>query len=274
MKVMQNFSVLMSLYLKERPEYFDVCMQSILNQSVPPSEIVIVLDGPITAELEEVLAKYCNQNTVPIKTIRCEKNRGLGIALSVGVPECTSELIARMDTDDIARRDRFEKQLSFFAEHPEVDICGSFIAEFEGTKNNVVAVRKVPTRHDSIVVYQKTRSAFNHVSVMFKRNKVLKAGNYENAPLMEDDLLWVKMIKEGAQCANIPESLVYVRVDGGMFKRRGGLSYFLKYRNARKMILNTGYISYWDYMKTICIQFIISLIPNNLRRYVFLRFLR
>ena len=269
-----DFSVLLSLYIKEKAEYFDASLQSVIQQTAPPSEIVIVLDGPITDELEEVLQRYKKNAPMPVREIRCAENRGLGIALSVGVPECAYELIARMDTDDISREDRFEKQLKLFAEYPELDICGSDIAEFEGSKENIVSRRKVPADHDGIAAYQKSRSAFNHMTVMFKKSMVLKAGNYQDAPLMEDDYLWVRMILAGARCANIPEDLVSVRIDGGMIGRRGGLKYFRKYRNARKMILKTGYIGYWDYLKTIAVQFIVALIPNGLRRFVFLRLLR
>ncbi len=269
-----DFSVLMSLYEKEKAEYFTECMESIIHQTVKPSEIVIVLDGPITPELEDVLARYKKDSPMPIREIRCPENKGLGVALAVGVPACSFELIARMDTDDISREDRFEKQLDLFAKYPKLDICGSNIAEFEGSKEQIVAERTVPTDHEKIVEYQKTRSAFNHVSVMFKKAMVLKAGNYQDVPLMEDDSLWVRMIQNGAQCANLCEDLVFVRIDGGMIERRGGWAYFLKYRNARRQILETGYINFWDYYKTIFIQFFVALIPNNMRRFVFMRILR
>ena len=273
-KLFPDFSVLMSIYIKEKAEFFDACMQSMVKQTVQPSEIVIVLDGPISPELEEVLLRYKESGLIPIKEIRCEKNQGLGVALSIGVPECAHELIARMDTDDIAREDRFEKQLKLFSDHPELDICGSNIAEFEGTTDHIVAERKVPVHHEKIVEYQKTRSAFNHMTVMFKKSMVLKAGNYQDVPLMEDDSLWVRMMLKGARCANISENLVYVRVDGGMFERRGGWKYFLKYRKARRQILQTGFISYWEYFKTIVIQLIVALLPQSARRFVFVQFLR
>ena len=269
-----DFSVLISLYIKEKAEYFDACLQSVIRQTAPPSEIVIVLDGPITDELEGVLQRYKKNAPMPVREIRCSENRGLGIALSVGVPECAYDLIARMDTDDISREDRFEKQLKMFGENPDLDICGSNIAEFEKSVDNIVSYRRVPTGHDEIAEYQKSRTAINHVTAMFKKAMVLKAGNYQDAPLMEDDYLWVRMIQAGARCANIPEDLVYVRIDGGMFERRGGWKYFLKYRNARKKILKTGYIGYWSYLKTIVIQFIVAIIPNGMRRFVFLRMLR
>ncbi|MBR3742692.1 MAG: glycosyltransferase [Clostridia bacterium] len=263
----------MSIYEKEKASYFDECMQSIIAQTVKPSEIVIVLDGPITPELHDTLNSYIEKNQIPIKVVRCEKNNGLGIALSKGIPECSNELIARMDTDDIARADRFEKQLELFSKHPELDICGSNIAEFEGSTDNIVCYRKVPTEHEDISKYQKTRSAFNHMTVMYKKHMVLLAGNYQDVPLMEDDSLWLRMLQKGAKCANIDENLVYARIDGGMIKRRGSWKYFLKYRKARKEMLRAGYINLGDYLSTVVIQAVVSLVPTGIRRLIFLRLL-
>lgn len=269
-----NFSVLMSIYLKEKAEYFHACMDSMLRQTVRPTEIVIVFDGPISPELRTAVEKYKAENPGWIKTVENPVNRGLGLALADGVPACSYELIARMDTDDIAREDRFEKQLSLFMANPELDICGSHIIEFDGTINHVLSMRIVPLSHKEITKYQKQRSAFNHMTVMFKKSTVLKAGNYEDCPLMEDDMLWIRMLLAGAKCANIDDCLVYVRTGDAMIARRGGWSYFKKYRNGRRMIRNTGYISWYDYEKTIVVQFFVALMPQKMRMFVFTKLLR
>lgn len=269
-----KFSVLMSLYIKEKAEYFDECMQSMLMQTVLPTEIVIVFDGPITEELKQVVEKYKSNNPGWIKTVENEKNKGLGLALADGVPVCSYELIARMDTDDIAREDRFEKQLNMFLTDPELDICGSHIIEFEGQIANVLSKRKVPIKHADIANYQKQRSAFNHMTVMFKKSTVLRAGNYEHCPLMEDDMMWIRMLIAGAKCANIDDYLVYARTGYAMIERRGGWAYFLKYRSGRKKILDTGYVSKWDYVKTVWVQLVVALMPKRLRLFVFTKLLR
>ncbi|MGM9568218.1 MAG: glycosyltransferase [Clostridia bacterium] len=269
-----KFSVLMSLYIKEKEKYFDECMQSILSQTVLPSEIVIVFDGPISKDLRKRVQIYCDENPGLIKTIENEENKGLGLALADGVPACTYELIARMDTDDIARKDRFEKQLNMFMNDPDLDICGSHIIEFEGSIDHVLSKRVVPIHHKEIAKYQKRRSAFNHMTVMYKKSTVLKAGNYEHCPLMEDDMMWVRMLIAGAKCANVDDYLVYARTGYAMIERRGGWEYFKKYRRGRKKILDTGYISNGDYYKTIVIQFIVSLIPKKMRLFVFVKLLR
>lgn len=264
-----KFSVLMSLYIKEKAEYFDECMQSMLNQTVLPAEIVIVFDGPISDELRKTVERYRTENPGWIKTVENEKNKGLGLALADGVPACTYELIARMDTDDIARADRFEKQLEMFMNDSELDVCGSHIIEFEGQIDNILSKRDVPIKHKEIAEYQKQRSAFNHMTVMYKKSTVLRAGNYEHCPLMEDDMMWIRMLIAGAKCANVDDYLVYARTGNAMIERRGGWAYYKKYKSGRKKILDTGYISKWDYFYTIIIQFVVALMPGKIRGFIF-----
>ncbi len=269
-----KFSVLMSIYIKENAEYFDQCMKSIFTQTVLPGEIVIVKDGAITQELEVVVEKYQNRYRDLIKIVPLPKNRGLGPALAEGILHCSYELIARMDTDDISRKDRFEKQLSEFKKDAGLDICGSHIKEFTKYPKNTLAKRKVPLNHGEIIKYQKQRSAFNHMTVMYKKSAVLRAGNYQDAPLMEDDLLWVCMIQTGAKCKNINDYLVYVRTGDAMLRRRGGYEYLKKYIKGRKRILETGYINYWDFWKTVFVQVLVALVPVQVRKFVFIKLLR
>ena len=268
-----KFSVLMSLYIKEKAEYLDDALASVLKQTVKPDEIVIVYDGPITTELRNVVENYISKNPGLIKVIENPENKGLGLALADGVSQCKYELIARMDTDDICREDRFEKQLQEFAKDPTIDICGSHILEFEGNKDNIVAQRRVPLVDKDIREYQKRRDGFNHVSVMFKKKSVLAAGNYQSCLLMEDTLLWANMFINGAKGMNIDDFLVYVRIGKDMYERRGGLDYYKKYKAGRKKVYETGYISWVDYKITLLIQFIVAVIPNRVRGFVFKKLL-
>ena len=268
-----EFSVLMSLYINERPEYFRECMESVLSQTVMPSEILIIKDGPVQEEVDFLLERYGRDNPGLIRTISYDVNRGLWYALALGVTECRYNLIARMDTDDIARNDRFEKQLREFEIDPELDICGSYIDEFEGEVSNIVARRTVPLGQDDIVRYQRRRDAFNHMTVMYKKSAVLAAGNYQECPLMEDTLLWVNMLRNGARCKNIPEPLVYARIGEEMYERRGGYRYFLRYRDGRRKVYDTGFISFTDYIYTFIIQFIVAMMPRNVRGFVFRKIL-
>ena len=268
---MEKFSVLMSLYVKEKAEYFQQCMESILNQTVLPDEIVVVKDGPVSDGVEAVLAEYIERCGGLIKTVPLEKNMGLGLALSEGIKHCSNEIVARMDTDDIAVADRFEMQLKAFEDDPGLDVCGGQIIEFEVSPDKPVAERRVPLSHEEITEYQKKRSAFNHMTVMYKKSKVLAAGNYKHCPLMEDDMLWVDMILSGARCANLDEYLCFVRTNRDMIARRGGLKYYKKYKSARKMILDTGFITKKEYKKTNRIQWIICVMPKWLRKFVFFK---
>lgn len=268
------FSVLMSLYYKEKPEYLEECLESLLKQTCPAQQWVIVKDGPLDEKLEKVLEKYLKKYPGLITIVPIKENVGLGLALRKGIEFCKYDLVARMDTDDIAREDRFEKQLIEFMETPNLDICGSHIKEFEMNIDHILALRKVPLTQEAIVAYQKRRSAFNHMTVMYKKSSVLKAGNYEHAPLMEDDMLWTRMILAGCIGKNIDDFLVWARTGKAMIARRGGLAYFKKYKKSRKKIYETGFISYWDYLYTIMVQFIVALIPGRMRMMFFLKALR
>ena len=270
---MTDFSVLMSLYIKEKPEYVEECFQSLLRQTVQASEWVVVEDGPLSDGLYEVLDKYEKEYPGLIKRVPRTVNQGLGMAIQAGVPECSNELIARMDTDDICREDRFEKQLAEFEKDPDLDIVGSCIDEFEDTPQDIVASRNVPLTDEEIKKYQKRRDGFNHMTVMYKKSAVLGAGNYQPCPLMEDTYLWVRMMKNGVKCKNIGEPLVYARIGKDMFNRRGGWAYFKKYKAAFKMVYATGYISRFDYFSVISVQFIVALVPRKLRGWIFKKML-
>ena len=238
-------------------------------QTVLPDQIVIVKDGPLTEELESVLGEYVSKDPDLYTIVPLETNRGLGLALAEGIQHCKNELVARMDTDDICRQDRFEIQLAEFEKDPSLDICGSSILEFENSLDQIVAARRVPLSDADIKVYQKRRDAFNHMTIMYKRSKVLEAGNYQSCMLMEDTYLWVRMLLAGATCKNIEESLVYARIGENMYERRGGFSYFRKYRQGRKKVKQTGYIGTWDYQYTLFVQFVVAMLPNKLRGWVF-----
>lgn len=267
-------SVLMSVYIKEKAEYLVECFESLLAQTVLAKEWVIVEDGPLTIELYSVLDEYQKKYPTLIKRVPLKKNMGLGLALKEGVKHCSCELIARMDTDDVCVAERLEKQISEFQKDTELDICGSHIVEFEGNIQNVLSKRIVPLTNEEIIQYQRRRSAYNHMTVMFKKSAVLKAGNYEHAPLMEDDMLWTRLILSGAKGKNIDEYLVYARTGLAMIDRRGGYAYFLKYKESRKKVYQLGLATYSDYIYTLLVQFVVALCPSNIRRWIFTKLLR
>ena len=268
------FSVLMSVYIKEKTENFIQCMESILNQTLLPNEIVLVKDGPISDQLDSAIDKYKMRCKFPIKIVSLKKNYGLGIALAQGVLHCSYGLIARMDTDDICVPWRFERQIQEFKIDKHLDIVGSHIKEFDGTIQNIISERKVPLDNESIYIYQRKRSAFNHMTVMYKKETILKAGNYIHAPFMEDDLMWIHLLQKNAKCKNIDDYFVYVRTGYAMIERRGGWKYFIKYKKARQKIYETGFINKSDYYSTILAQFVVAMVPKQLRIIIFSKIIR
>ena len=268
-----KFSVLMSLYIKEKTEYARECFDSLAAQTVKASEWVIVEDGPLTPEMYNLLDEYEKKYPGLIKRVPFEVNRGLGIALNEGIKRCSNEIVARMDTDDVAMPDRFELQLQEFINDPDLDICGSNIAEFETIPDEIVSYRMVPLHDAEIKKYQKRRDAFNHMTVMYKKSAVLAAGNYQSCLLMEDTLLWAKMIMNGAKCKNRPEYLVHARIGHDMFERRGGYDYFKKYKQGRKKVKATGFIGWYDHFITLTVQFIVAVMPSGIRGFIYKKLL-
>ncbi|MBO4985110.1 MAG: glycosyltransferase [Bacteroides sp.] len=268
-----NFSVLLSVYIKEQPIFLEQSLASILNQTLIPPEIVLIKDGSLTTELDLIIKKY--QNEVPmIKVIQLPQNQGLGKALNEGLKHCSHELVARMDTDDIAKSNRFERQIQVFEEHPEVDIVSAWIEEFEGEVNNVVSVRKLPETHAELYNYAKLRCPINHPVAMFKKSAVLAAGGYQHFPLFEDYYLWVRMLMNGAKFHNIQESLLYFRFSPDMFKRRGGWKYAKDELRFQKMLHERRFISHKELIRNTFIRFTARIIPNSFRAWVYKKLLR
>lgn len=269
-----TFSVLLSIYSKESSDNFRLSLESIFHQTILPQEVVLVEDGPLTAELDQVITDFLELYPSQLKIVKLPQNVGLGKALNFGLEYCSNELVARMDTDDIAKLDRFEKQLAIFREHPEVDICSAWIDEFEGDIASVKSVRKLPELHKDIVNFAKSRSPISHPVAMFKKSAVLTAGGYQHFPLFEDYHLWVRMILNGARFYNIQESLLYFRFSPQMFKRRGGLKYAIDEVRFQKYMYQEGFISLIQFMKNVLIRFATRIMPNNLRSFIYIKLLR
>ena len=273
--VMEKYSVLMSLYIKEKPEYLDLAIKSMVEQTLKPDEIIIVKDGPITDELQDVLDKYNAAYPELFNIVGYENNRGLGLALNFGLEHCRNELVARMDTDDISRLNRCEQQIKIFEDNPEIDIVGGDIAEFINSPSETVAYRRVPKTNDDILEYMKTRCALNHVSVMFKKSSIISAGGYKDCFWNEDYYLWIRMWLKGCTFANTGNVLVDVRTGEGMYARRGGLKYFNSEKELQNLMLKNKLINFNTYSINILKRLIVQLLlPNSIRGWVFRKFAR
>ena len=269
------FSVLMSVYYKENPEWLKIALDSVINQTLSPNEIVLVQDGKLTDELYKVIEDYMNRCNHLFKIVPLEKNVGLGEALRIGVENCSNEIIARMDTDDIARNDRFEKQIEFLKEHTDIDLVGSWISEFETNPEEIISYRQLPTEHKEIYKFGQFRCPVNHVTVMYKKSAVLNAGNYQTFKNIEDYYLWARMLKQGAKFANIPECLVNVRAGNAMFKRRANLTYFFNSEfPLHTELYKMHYISLVQYLRNIASKFLLRAMPQYTMKFIYKKFLR
>ena len=273
---MESFSIITSVYKNDKPEFIREALDSMLvHQSVKPSEIVLVQDGPVPYELSRVLLEYKAKYGKVLNVIGLDKNGGLGNALRIGVEKSKYDILARMDSDDICLPDRFEKQLKYLEDHPDCDIVGGQMTEFIGSPNNIIGRRNVPLTNDEIYKFMKSRCGLNHVTVMFRKKSVLKVGNYQDWFWNEDYYLWVRMMMAGCKFANIPEVAVNVRSGSDQYARRGGKNYFDSEIGIKKLMLKNGMITKKEYIVNYIERLIIQLmLPNIIRGWVFRTFAR
>jgi len=269
-----KFSVLIAVYYKEQGSHLRDALMSILDQTLVPDEIVLVKDGPLTGELDAVIEDFQNKNPGKFKIVQLPENQGLGKALRTGLTECTHEIVARMDSDDISEKNRFEKQVRLFEINPDVDLVGSWTCEFYGDRNNIIAVRKVPETHEEIVKFAKRRSPVNHVTVVFRKCSVLKAGNYMDFLWYEDYYLWVRMLLNGAKMYNVQEPLVRVRVSEERYRRRGGWKYAIQDIKFQSKLHELGFINTFRMISNIVIRTSFRLVPNGVRAKIYQNLLR
>ena len=270
----KEYSVLMSVYYREKPEYLRLAIESIQKQTVSTNDFVLVCDGVLSAELDAVIAEKQKEIGKALHVVRLEKNVGLGKALNEGIKYCKNELVARMDSDDVAYPDRCEKQLGIFKEHPEVSICSGTVEEFSATIEIVEAKRILPQKHKEIVEFARSRNPFNHPCVMYKKSAVEAAGSYQDFYLLEDYYLWLRMIMAGFQGYNIQDPLLHMRAGAGMYKRRSGFKYAKSQVKLFTFMWNKKFINNRQYIKSCILRSGASLAPNWLRRLAFKKIVR
>lgn len=263
----------MSLYNKERPEYLRQSLDSVFSQTLRADEVVLVEDGPLTAELYSIVNEYLMKHS-ELKVVPLPTNQGLGKALNEGLKNCNNDLVARMDTDDIAVPTRFEKQLQIFNRYPQVEVVSSWIEEFDSDTGAVISQRKLPEFPFEIYEYGKKRCPINHPASMFKKDSVLFAGGYKPFPLFEDYFLWVRLLLNGAKFYNVQENLLKFRTSKDMYKRRGGLKHAFDEIRFQRHIKKLGYINWELFVYNITIRFIVRVIPNSSREWIYRHLLR
>lgn len=270
-----KYSILMSVYYKEQPDWLKMSIDSMLNQTVRADEFVIIKDGFLTPELDSVLCEYMDNYQELFKIIGLEKNVGLGPALAIGISNCSNELIARMDSDDYSLPERCELQLKVFENNPQLAAVGSYEIEFESSLDNIISTHCVPETSKDIFNFMKRRCALLHPTVMYKKSAVLSCGNYHDVRLYEDyDLFMRLIIQNKEKCYNIQKGLYYIRTSDQFFKRRGGWSYMKTVISFKKKQYKNRYISLKDFVVSAGGQAMVCLLPNVVRRWFYLKFLR
>lgn len=267
---MDNYSVLMSVYNKEKPEFLRLAMESMWKQTIVTDDFVLVCDGPLDEELDAVIDETQNKHHEALHVVRLKTNKGLGNALNYGLKHCKNELIARMDSDDIAFTNRCERQLEVFKSHPEVSLCSGTVIEFIDSIENVVGKRELPVTHEEIAVFSRKRNPCNHPAVMFKKSAVEAAGGYiEEFHLFEDYYLWVRMLMDGAIVQNLQDPVLYMRTSADLYMRRGGRAYAKDMLSFHRWMKAKGWIGVGTYLTGAVPHAIVCVLPNSIRGLIY-----
>lgn len=263
-------SVLMAVYKNDRPDWLRLAINSVLEQTYRADEVVVVVDGPVSHAIQQVLMDYGDQLTV----LRLKKNQGLWKALNQGLAIARGELIARMDADDIALPDRLEKQVAQFRLNPALDLVGGQIAEFENDIDNIIAYRRVPLKQEAIVNFARFRSPFNHPTVMYKKTSVAAVGGYHNLQRTEDYDLWIRMLQSGARCINIDDVILYYRVSQANVHRRTNQINYREMKQLYYRSYKSGVINCFEYVFVRLVRWSFYYAPDFMKYGLYKRFLR
>ena len=270
----KKYSVLMSVYYKEKPEYLRQSIESIQAQTFPTDDFVLVCDGPLNSGLDSIISMKQQEMGDTLNVVRLEKNGGLGNALNEGIKHCKNELVARMDSDDIAYPDRCEKQIAVFNTHSEVSVCSGVVEEFNTTPEIVDAKRVPPETNAEIIEFAKKRNPFNHPCVMYKKSAVEAVGSYQDFYLLEDYYLWLRMLMAGYKGYNIQKPLLHMRAGSDMYLRRAGWKYAKTQKRLFRFMKDRGFIGNGQYIGSCVVRSGSALAPNWLRKLMFEKVLR
>ena len=271
MRRLPSFSVVMSTYSGDRPEWLREAGQSIFMQSQKPDELIMVLDGDVGRETHDVIADLGSLGTV--RVIALPKNVGPGMARHKGIVTSKNDVVAIMDADDICRPDRFETQLQVLADD-RADVVGAWISEFDLLVGDKEKFRKVPEMHEDIVSYARKRTPMNNVTAMFQKSFYIKAGGYSGMRANEDYDLYVKMILSNARFYNIQRVLVDVRGGPDLSSRRGGLEQVPDDTRMFFLMYKKKFINGWQLIFNIGVRVFLRVLPNKWREKFYQIFLR
>jgi glycosyltransferase involved in cell wall biosynthesis len=268
------FSVLISVYKKDHPEHFKLALQSVIDQTVPPNEILLIADGPLTDSLVSVIDDFRSEYPDLIRVVSLHTNQGLGAALQTGVEECTHDIVARMDADDVAVSERFERQLKYLSSNPDVDVVGGYVGEFREDPEEIDQIREVPRESDDVESFSRFRCPTNHPTVMFRRESVLEVGNYRSLRSQQDYELWMRMLSQGNTIENIPVVLVCCRAGDNLYNRRSGWKYAQIEYSLQREFLEMGMTTRLEFFRNVFLRVPVRLVPNRARGFVYRTLLR
>lgn len=273
-KNLPPYSVLMSVYVKEKPANLSESLASILEQTVPPDELVLVCDGKLTDELNVIIKAFESEYSEIFRSVRLLENVGTGMAANEGIKACQNELIAKMDSDDICVPDRFQRQLMMFLKNPKLDMVGGYIEEFDDATRKPIAVKKTPISHEEILKYAKRRSPFNNQTLIYRKSFAQKVGGYTDIKRCEDYEFITKMLMAGAVGENLPEVLVKYRVTKDNYKRRKNWANTKSFIKVRWNLHKSGFSSLWDFFVPAAAQLILFIMPEKFTSWAYGKFLR
>lgn len=273
-KNLPPYSVLMSVYVKEKPANLSESLASILEQTVPPDELVLVCDGKLTDELNVIIKAFESEYSEIFRSVRLLENVGTGMAANEGIKACQNELIAKMDSDDICVPDRFQRQLMMFLKNPKLDMVGGYIEEFDDATRKPIAVKKTPISHEEILKYAKRRSPFNNQTLIYRKSFAQKVGGYTDIKRCEDYEFITKMLMAGAVGENLPEVLVKYRVTKDNYKRRKNWANTKSFIKVRWNLHKSGFSSLWDFFVPTAAQLILFIMPEKFTSWAYGKFLR
>jgi glycosyltransferase involved in cell wall biosynthesis len=272
----QNFSVLMSVYIKENSNYLRQSLESLIKQTLLPNEIIIVKDGPLTIELDNVINEYCDKYPLLFLVVELPQNKGLAYALNEGMKNAGNDIIARMDSDDICIGERFENQINYLINN-NLDIVGGQIIEFSTDIENIVSVREVPLSHNEIVQFMKFRSPFSHPTIVFRKSLFEHLNGYDATIFPEDYDFFVRAYLAGFKFGNVKENVLYFRLGENLseaIRRRWGREYAMNEIKLYRKFLRLGFFDSLDFLKVLFFKIPLRILPFNLYSYIYFKFSR
>lgn len=260
-----TFSVLMSIYAGEKPEYLQIALESLACQTLRADEVVLVEDGPLPDPLLRVIEGW--RTTLNIRSVRLPRNVGLARALNAGLEHCSHELVARMDGDDISLPERFEKQVRFMTDNPDIAASSAALDEFD-EDGVVFSSRVLPLAHEELVEFARRRSPLSHAVAIFRKSAVQSVGGYPPFKRSQDVALWSLLIVRGYRLANLPDTLFKVRA-GAAFMTRNGLRNLDQEYAVIRYQRSIGFLSRRDMFRNVCVRFALAIVPGGVKKLLY-----